>query len=216
MTDKDSKKISVIIVDDHAVVRQGLSTFLELQGDIEVVAEASNGIEAIETVKEHQPDIVLMDLEMPEMDGIETTRQIRAQHPDLKIIILTSFATKDKILPAIKAGASSYELKDISPSELVEAIRVTYQGETHLHPKVVKQLMENIAENTDQRNPEALTERELEVLKQIAAGLDNRQIAKELFISEKTVKTHISNILFKLDLDSRTQAAIYALKNNLV
>jgi two-component system, NarL family, response regulator LiaR len=216
MTDKGSKKISIIIADDHAVVRQGLSTFLELQDDIEVVGEASNGIEAIEKTEQYRPDIILMDLEMPQMDGIEATRQIHLKYPDTKIIVLTSFATKNKILPAIKAGASSYELKDVSPTELVNAIRLTDKGETHLHPKVAKQLMENISNNSGAHQPEELTERELEVLKLIAKGYDNRRIAKELSISEKTVKTHVSNILFKLDLDSRTQAAIYALKSDLV
>ncbi len=215
MADKEFKTISVLIVDDHAVVRQGLATFLELQDDIEVVGEASNGLEAIEQAKQLKPDIILMDLEMPQMDGIEATRQIRVQYPESKIIVLTSFATNNKIVPAIKAGASSYELKDVSPSDLVDAIRMTYQGETHLHPTIAKQLMENVADNTGQLAPEELTERELEVLRQIAKGLDNRQIAKELFISEKTVKSHISNILFKLDLESRTQAAIYALKKGL-
>lgn len=215
MSKTSNNTITVIIVDDHAIVRQGLITFLELQDDIKVVAEGCNGIEAIEKTKQHRPDILLMDLEMPQMDGIEATKQIHSQFPETKIIIITSFATNDKILPAVKAGASSYELKDVSPQELVEAIRKTHLGETHLHPKVAKKLLENISINSVQAESDNLTERELEVLKQIANGHDNRQIAKLLSISEKTVKTHISNILFKLGLENRTQAAIYALKKGL-
>jgi DNA-binding NarL/FixJ family response regulator len=216
MTDKTPQKISIIIADDHEIVRQGLITFLELQEDIEVVAEASDGLKAIEKTQKFRPDIILMDLEMPKMDGIEATRQICSQFPETKIIILTSFATDDKIIPAIKAGASGYELKDVSPAQLVEAIRETSKGQTHIHPKVAQKLMRNVANGTENNELNDLTERENEVLKQVAEGLDNRQIGKMLSISEKTVKTHISNILFKLNLDNRTQVAIYAIKKGLV
>lgn len=204
-----------MIVDDHEIVRQGLSTFLELQDDIDIVASVGDGIEAVEKAEQFRPDIVLMDLEMPKMDGIEATKKIIALNPETKIIVLTSFATDDKIIPAIKAGASGYELKDVSSDQLIKAIRLTYKGETHLHPKIAQKLMRNVANGNEKSESGELTEREQEVLKQIASGLDNRQISKELSISEKTVKTHISNILFKLDLDSRTQAAIYAIKKGL-
>jgi NarL family two-component system response regulator LiaR len=208
-------KITVLIVDDHAVVRQGLRTFLELQDDIEVVGEAENGVRAVEQTRQRGPDVVLMDLVMPEMDGIEATRQICALHPDTKVIALTSFAEDDKVFPAIKAGASGYQLKDVSPSDLAEAIRAAHRGETQLHPEVAKKLIDQVADGSQEPTLEELTQRELEVLRLIANGLSNKEIAQELTISDKTVKTHISNILSKLHLVDRTQAAIYALKRGL-
>lgn len=215
MANVREEKITVLIVDDHAMVRQGLRTFLELQDDIEVVGEASNGAEAVEQTRQLLPDVVLMDLVMPEMDGIAATRQICAFHPGAKVIALTSFAEDDKVFPAIKAGASGYLLKDVSPSDLVDAVRATHRGETQLHPDIAKKLMNQVAHRTEEPTPDELTERELEVLRLIAGGLSNREIAKELVISEKTVKTHVSNILSKLHLADRTQAAIYALKRGL-
>lgn len=210
-----TETITVLIVDDHAVVRQGLRTFLELQDDIEVVGEAENGVQAVEQTRQRGPDVVLMDLVMPEMDGIEATRRICALRPDTKVIALTSFAADDKVFPAIKAGASGYQLKDVSPSDLADAIRAAHQGETLLHPEVAKRLMNKVAGGAEEPASEELTERELEVLRLVASGLSNKEIAQELTISDKTVKTHISNILSKLHLADRTQAAIYALKKGL-
>lgn len=215
MANVSEEKITVLIVDDHALVRQGLRTFLELHDDIEVVGEASNGAEAVEQTRQLLPEVVLMDLVMPEMDGIAATRQIRDLSPDTKVIALTSFSGDDKVFPAIKAGASGYLLKDVSPSDLVDAVRATHRGETQLHPDIARKLMDQVAHRTEEPTPDELTERELEVLRLIAGGLSNREIAKELVISEKTVKTHVSNILSKLHLADRTQAAIYALKRGL-
>jgi DNA-binding NarL/FixJ family response regulator len=218
--------IRVLIVDDHAMVRQGLRTFLELQDNsdlpISVVGEAGNGIDAVKLACQIQPDIVLLDLVMPEMGGIEAIPEIIACSPHTRVMILTSFGEEDKVLPAIRAGAQGYLLKDIPPDELVHAIRETYLGNVQLHPEIVKKLMSAVAAREVRASrlvtdlAEGLTEREQEVLYQIADGLSNREIAKKMFISEKTVKTHVSNILGKLHLEDRTQAAIYALKHGLV
>ncbi len=212
-------KIKVLIVDDHQVVRQGLRTFLELHDDVQVVGEASDGAAAVEMVRQHEPDVVLMDLVMPQMDGIAATRQVKALGIRTQVIALTSFAEEDKVFPAIQAGASSYLLKDVSPDDLVEAIRAVHRGETRLHPDIARKLMEQVA-----RQPSAvraapvedLTEREREVIRLVAQGRSNQEIAQELVISDKTVKTHVSNILGKLHLEDRTQLAIYAIKNGLV
>jgi NarL family two-component system response regulator LiaR len=180
-----------------------------------VVGEAENGSQAVEQTRRHRPDVVLMDLVMPGMDGIEATRQICALGLGTKIIALTSFAGDDKVFPAIKAGASSYLLKDVAPPDLVEAIRAAHRGQTQLHPDVAKKLMEHVAAGTHAPASADLTERELEVLRLIAGGLSNSEIARELTLSEKTVKTHVSSILSKLHLADRTQAAIYAIKKGL-
>ena len=218
-------EIRVLIVDDHAMVRQGLRTFLELQDNsaprITVVGEAGNGAEAVELASKAQPDIVLLDLVMPQMDGIQATPKIIECSPNSRVIILTSFGEEDKVLPAIRAGAQGYLLKDIPPDELVRAIREAYLGKVQLHPDIAKKLMSAVAAQevtvsrfaTDSNG--GLTEREQEVLQLIADGLSNREIAEKIFISEKTVKTHVSNILSKLQLTDRTQAAIYALKHGL-
>jgi len=219
-------KIRVLIVDDHAMVRQGLRTFLELQDTsdlpIGVVGEAANGLEAVEVARKTQPDIVLLDLVMPEMDGLRATPKIIECSPHTRVIILTSFGEEDKVLPAIRAGAQGYLLKDIPPNELVQAVREAYLGKVQLHPEVAKKLMMAVAtqeEPTANRittnSEEGLTDREQEVLRLIADGMNNREIAEKLFISEKTVKTHVSNLLSKLHLDDRTQAAIYALRHGL-
>ena len=213
------EKIKVLIVDDHQVVRQGLRTFLELQADVVVVGEAGDGQAAVEMARQLQPDVVLMDLVMPRLDGIAATQQVKALAPAVKVIALTSFTEDDKVFPAIQAGASSYLLKDVSPDELVEAIRAAYRGEARLHPDITRKLMEQV---TRQSSPapmvtvEKLTEREVDVVRLVAQGRSNHEIAQELVISEKTVKTHISNILGKLHLDDRTQLAIYAIKTGLV
>lgn len=216
--------IRVLIVDDHAMVRQGLRTFLELQADtapcILVVGEAVNGLGAVELACQTQPDIILLDLVMPEMDGIQAIPKIIECSPTSRIIILTSFGEEEKVVPAIQAGAHGYLLKDIAPDKLVEAIRNAYRGEVQLHPNAAKQLMSVIAQKEVILGPRSspgeavqLTERECEVLGWIARGKSNREIAEKMFISEKTVKTHVSNILSKLQLEDRTQAAIYALKH---
>jgi len=220
------EKIRVLIVDDHAMVRQGLRTFLELQDTsslpIEVAGEAANGNDAVELARITQPDIVLLDLVMPEMDGIQATPQIIACSPHSHVIILTSFGEEDKVLPAIRAGAQGYLLKDIPPKELVHAVREAYLGKVQLHPEIARKLMSAVVANAepptsyaDSRSKDSLTEREQEVLDLIADGLNNREIGEKLFISDKTVKTHVSNILGKLGLADRTQAAIYALRRGV-
>jgi NarL family two-component system response regulator LiaR len=211
-------KISVLLVDDHAVVRNGLRNYLEIQEDIEIAGEAENGLEALEKVRLLHPDIVLMDLVMPKMDGIEATRQINAANTTTKVIVLTSFSEDDQVFSAIKAGATGYLLKDVSPADLVKAIRATYQGESQLHPDIVNKLMQEFANQPvePKRIHGNMTERELEVLGLIARGMSNREIAQSLTISEKTVKAHVGSILSKLHLKDRTQAAIYAHQNGLV
>jgi NarL family two-component system response regulator LiaR len=211
-------KIKVVIVDDHEVVRQGLRGFLEVQEDFELVGEAGDGITAVEMVKKVSPDVVLMDLVMPRLDGIEAIRQIKANNPNTKVIALTSFTDNNKVFPAIQAGASSYLLKDISPNNLAEAIRAAYRGEARLHQDITRKLMEQLASSassTHSTKIDGLTERELEVIRLVAQGRNNSEIARLLVISEKTVKTHVSNILSKLHLDDRTQLAIFAIKNGL-
>jgi DNA-binding NarL/FixJ family response regulator len=209
--------IKVIIADDHHVVRRGLLFFLKTQKDIEIVAEATNGVEAVSLVKEHKPDVVLMDLVMPEMDGIEATKQIKESYPETKVIILTSFSDKDHVIPAIKAGATGYQLKDVEPDELVKAIRAVYAGENQLHPKVTNHVMTHLmgGDTNETKYLHELTKRELEVLVEIARGKSNKEIAATLVIAEKTVKTHVSNILSKLQLQDRTQAALYAVKHGI-
>ena len=211
-------KIKVMIVDDHGIVRQGLRTYLDLLEDITIIAEAENGLDALEKVKQFNPDIVLMDLVMPEMDGIEATHKICGSYPDVKVIVLTSFTEDEKVFSAIKAGAVGYLLKDISPPELAKAIQAVHSGETHLHPEITKKLMNQFVSPKSEAEtpPEDLTPREMEVLQLIAQGLSNKELANKLTISEKTVKTHLSSIFSKLHLSDRTQAAIYALKHNLV
>jgi DNA-binding NarL/FixJ family response regulator len=207
--------IKVLIVDDHHVVRRGLVFFLNTQKEINVVGEAANGEEAVERVKELQPDVVLMDLVMPVMDGVEATKKIKELSPHTKILILTSFSDVDHVIPAIRAGASGYQLKDIEPDQLVQAIVSVYRGENQLHPKVTTHLMAHVSrgEEAEDRLVATLTKREKEVLAEIAKGKSNKEIAASLMITEKTVKTHVSNILAKLNLSDRTQAALYAVKH---
>jgi DNA-binding NarL/FixJ family response regulator len=219
--DSPGKKIRVLVVDDHAIVRQGLRTFIDLQGDMEIVGEGTNGIEAVELARSTQPDIVLLDLVMPEMDGVQATSKIIEHSPNSRVIILTSFSEEDQVIPAIRAGAQGYLLKDIAPNELVQAVRDAYLGKVQLHPEIARKLMSAVAAEETSSNraatdtPERLTEREHEVLTLISEGLNNREIAEKLFISEKTVKTHVSSILGKLGVADRTQAAIYALRYGL-
>lgn len=213
MTDK----IRVLIADDHAVVRQGLRTFLQLQDDIEVVGEASDGAEAVRLAGELVPDVVVMDLVMPSKDGIEATREIKALSPSTRVLVLTSFTDDDKVFAAVKAGAAGYLLKDVQPAALGDAIRTVYRGEALLHPAVAGKLMREFAEGKRRTaDPSALTAREMDVLRLIAKGMSNREIALNLGVAEKTVKTHVSNILQKLHLADRTQAALYAVRQHLV
>jgi two-component system, NarL family, response regulator LiaR len=215
----NNPKIKVLIVDDHQVVRQGLRAFLELHEDIDVVGEAADGQTAVESACQLEPDVILMDLVMPRLDGISATRQVKARCPESKVIALTSFTEDDKVFPAIQAGASSYLLKDVTPDNLVEAIRAVHRGEARLHPDVMRKLMEQVVhQETPRAGPLAseLTEREREVVGLVSKGYSNQAIGQELFISERTVKTHISNILGKLDLEDRTQLAIFAIRNGLV
>jgi len=215
----DCEKIKVLIVDDHQVVRQGLRTFLELNEDIQVIGEASDGQVAIELAAQLRPNVILMDLVMPGLDGIAATARIKSLGLGSRVIALTSFSENDKVFPAIQAGASSYLLKDVSPEALVEAIRAVHRGEARLHPEVMRKLMDQITRQPRGEKPANgphLTERENEVIHLVTQGKSNREIAQALVISEKTAKAHISNILGKLGLDDRTQMAVYAIKNSLV
>jgi NarL family two-component system response regulator LiaR len=211
----EPKPISVLIVDDHGVVREGLRAYLELEPDIRVVGEARDGQEGVRRAQELQPDVVLMDLVMPNMDGIDATTLIKHEHPDTHVIVLTSFLDDDRVVPAIKAGATSYLLKDVAASDLARAIRAARAGQAQLHPEVARRLMQQV---TSPRKPEAgaqLTDREREVLRLLAEGRSNKEIARALIVSERTVKGHVSNILGKLGLQDRTQAALYAVRHGL-
>lgn len=212
-----TRPIRIFVADDHAIIRKGIRAMLETVPDIELVGEAVNGREAVTGVAALRPDVVLMDLVMPEMDGIEAIRRIKAQQPKACILVLTTFAGEDKIFPAIKAGALGYHLKDASPEELVQAIRQVYRGQPSLHPVIARKVLQELSSPSAERppTPEPLTQREVEVLQLVAQGLDNQEIADKLVISEATVRTHVSNILGKLQLASRTQAALYALREGL-
>lgn len=208
-----SEPIRVFIADDHPVVRRGIRGLLETEPDLAVVGEATNGREAVVAVAKQRPDIVLMDLVMPIMDGVAAIRAIRADQPQVRILVLTSFATDDKVFPAIKAGALGYLIKDTPPDELLQAIRRVHRGETTLHPTIAQKLLEEVTGDSQRPpTPDPLTEREVDVLQLIARGLSNQEIADALVISVATVYTHVSNILAKLHLASRTQAALYALR----
>jgi len=216
-TQKDNDGIiRVLVVDDHAIIRKGIRAVLELVPDVDLVGEAENGVQAIKLDQELIPDVILMDLMMPEMDGIACIKQLKDQRPEARILVLTNFAGEDMIFPAIKAGAMGYHLKDSSPEALIDAIRQVNQGVASLHPSIAKKVLDEF-HNTEkqQLSEEPLTQRELEVLRLIAQGHENKDIAGQLVISEATVRTHVSNILGKLHLASRTQAALYALREGL-
>jgi DNA-binding NarL/FixJ family response regulator len=210
--------IRVLIADDHAVVRQGLRTFLELQDEIEVVGEAADGIEALELVQRTAPDVALLDLVMPRLGGLEAIRRIREVAPATRVLVLTSFADDDTVLPAVRAGAAGYLLKDVQPPELVGAIRTVHAGEALLAPAVATMLVEQLAaeDGAGAERDDHLTPREREVLALLARGRANKVIARDLGVSERTVKTHVSNILAKLNLTDRTQAAVYAVRHGIV
>ncbi|MDQ0337460.1 DNA-binding NarL/FixJ family response regulator [Caldalkalibacillus uzonensis] len=207
-------KIKVLLVDDHAIVLKGLKFFLQTQRDIEVVGEARNGKEAIAKVEKYQPDVVLMDLIMPEMDGIEATRKIKETYPQVKVIVLTSFSDQEYVLSGIKAGAEGYQLKDVEPDILVEAIKKTVSGEKALHSQVTHQLVTHVTSQEESAVKfSSLTPREKDVLYHITLGKSNKEIAADLNVTEKTVKTHVTRILAKLELHDRTQTAVYAIKH---
>jgi DNA-binding NarL/FixJ family response regulator len=215
MTETESR-IRLLLVDDHGVVRAGLRLFLAGQPDLEVVGEAGDGVTAVARARELGPDVVLMDLQMPVLDGIAATRQIRAALPETEIVVLTTFIDTENIGQAIAAGAIGYVLKDVPPQELAEAIRAAARGEVHLAPVVQRTLIQSMARPRGAEPlPEELTEREREVLVLLAAGRSNKEIARQLHVTERTVKGHVGNVLGKLGLASRTQAAIYAMRHGL-
>ena len=210
-----ASRIRVLIVDDHGVVREGLRAYLELEPDIEVVGEARDGQEGVRRAQELRPDVVLMDLVMPTMDGVDATARIKQQQPETHVIVLTSFLDDERVVLAFKAGATSYLLKDVAAADLARAIRGARAGQAQLHPEVARRLMQQV---TTPRKVEAsaqLTDREREVLRLLAEGRSNKEIARSLVVSERTVKGHVSNILGKLGLQDRTQAALYAVRHGL-
>ncbi len=204
--------IRLLLVDDHEMVRTGLRTFLELQDDMSVVGEAGSGEEALVRVAALEPDIVLLDLVLPGMTGVQTTQRLRAEHPEVKVVVLTSFSGQDAVLPAVRAGVAGYLLKDVGPAELADALRSVHAGGSPLHPQVAATVMHSV---TDAAR-DLLTPREREVLRLIARGLSNRLIARELVLSGKTVKAHVSAVLAKLGVADRTQAALHAVREGLV
>jgi two-component system, NarL family, response regulator LiaR len=208
-----SESIRILIADDHQLVRQGLIALLSVKPGVEVVGQAENGVEAVKLAQSLKPDIILMDLLMPEKNGIEATRAIKAANPGARILIITSFAEDENVFQAIKAGALGYLLKDSSPQELMQAIEDVCHGKMSLHPNIALKLIEELNRPTEQLNmKDPLTEREVEVLKMVAKGNSNQEIAAALVVSDRTVGAHVSNILSKLHLANRTQAALYALK----
>lgn len=213
----DAKPVSVVIVDDHEVVRRGIRAFLDTVPDIRVLGEADSGEQALVMVRTLAPDVVLMDLILPGMDGLQATREIKHQSPHTQVVVLTSYDQDEYIFPALQAGATSYTLKDMKMDSLAEAIRKAAHGEATLHPRVAMRVIKSVrGEIPGEQQLNNMTERELEVLKMIAHGWSNTRIAEELVISEYTVKGHVSNILSKLQLTDRTQAAVYAWQQGIV
>jgi len=212
----DQKLIRILVVDDHAIVRKGVKALLDEVEDITVIGEASNGVEAVEQAGLLEPDVILMDLEMPIMDGVEAITQITAQHEKIRIIALTSFTTDDKVFPAIRNGALGYILKDSDPDKLIGAIQQVYIGEPSLDPGIAMKVLNEISRPVKQPiSPDPLTEREIQVLQLVARGLSNQEIADHLTIAEVTVRTHVSHILSKLHLANRVQATLYALREDM-
>ena len=213
-----NQPITVLVVDDHALVRSGIRGYLETQPDLQVIGEAASGAEAVRAAADLVPDVVLMDLLMPEMDGVEATRRLCQVSPHSQVVVLTSYHDDEHVFPAIKAGARSYLLKDIGPAELADAVRAAARGEAVIHPRVAARLMQELRQGKGEgANPFAeLSEREQEVLRLIAEGLSNADIAARLVVSEKTVKGHVSNILSKLHLADRTQAAVFAWRQGIM
>jgi two-component system, NarL family, response regulator LiaR len=208
--------IRVLIVDDHSVVREGLRTFLELQDGLEVVGEAADGEEAIVSATRLRPNVILMDLVMPQLGGVAAMRRLREEVPDARVIVLTSFLDDDKLLPALRAGAAGYLLKNAEPQEFARAVRAAHSGEAVLDPVVAARLVETLAAADGQEPLDRLTPREREVLVLVGRGFSNKRIAKELGIAEKTVKTHVGHVLAKLGVTDRTQAAVVAVRSGIV
>lgn len=208
--------IRIVLVDDHEMVRIGVSAYLQAQADMEVIGEATNGQEAVDVVLSLRPDVVLMDMVMPIMNGAEATKAIIDQWPEAKIMIVTSFLDDDKVYPALEAGAVSYVMKTSKAKQIADAIRETMNGQAVLEPEVTNKMMKRMRNGNERPRHEELTERENEILLLIAKGRSNQEIADELFIAIKTVKTHVSNILSKLDVQDRTQAVVYAFQQGLV
>ncbi|MGH7274994.1 MAG: response regulator [Nitrospiria bacterium] len=216
------KKIRVLIADDHQVVREGLSAILNAKEDIEVIAEAQDGVEAVEKAKEFKPDVILMDISMPRMNGVEATRRIKLEQPQIGIVVLTMYEEEEYIFELVKAGATGYMLKNSDSSQIIKAIRSTYQGESMLQPSVATKILSEFSHLSQRpapkptRTDQELTDREVQVIKLIADGKTNKEIANTLTISEKTVKNHVRNIFQKLEVDDRTQAAIFAIQRGLI
>lgn len=211
-----TETIRVLIVDDHTVVRDGLNALLSAEPGMEVVGAAADGVEAVKLAHELNPDVVLLDLVMPRMDGVQATIEIKRGNPEARILVLTSFAENHQVFSAIKSGAIGYLMKDTSSEDLIQAIRDTYHNKPALQPEIARKLMRDIQSQAGQESlVGTLTEREIEILQQVALGKTNQEIADELFLSERTVRTHITNILAKLRLSNRTQAALYALREGI-
>ena len=213
--------IGVLIADDHAIVRRGLNTLISGEADMRVVGEASDGYEVVERARELSPDVILLDLVLPGLSGLEAIGQLKADNPDARVLVLTSFGDNDRVFAAVRAGANGYLLKDASPEQLLQAIHDIYNGESHLHPTIALKMLRELdnpglAAGTRPLADDTLTDREVEVLRLVAQGLSNQDIAKDLLISERTVGNHIGSILRKLHLANRTQAALYALRRGLV
>ena len=210
------RSIQVFIADDHLIVREGIKALLNTEADIEVIGDTGDGKSAVDEVARLKPDVVLMDLIMPGMDGIEAIGHIKKNQPDARILVLTSFATDDMVFPSLQAGASGFLLKDSPPEMLVDGIRQVYSGESWLHPKVARKVLQELTKTKEEKTAGSeLTNRELDVLRLLAQGFSNQEIADQLVLSEATVRTHVSHILKKLHLASRTQAALYALRKGL-
>jgi NarL family two-component system response regulator LiaR len=213
---KQADSIRILITDDHAVVREGLRTLIGTEPGMEVVGEAENGLEAVQKACTLRPDVVLLDMMMPRMDGLQAIHEIKRECPEARILVLTSFSDDEKVFPAIKAGALGYLLKNVTPERLLSAIRDVHQGKPSMSSDIAKKLMHELQRASDlPPTEEPLTEREMDVLRLVAQGLSNQEIAEELVIGQGTVRTHVSNILSKLHLANRTQAALYALREGL-
>jgi NarL family two-component system response regulator LiaR len=218
MTERTDRPIRVLLVDDHAVVRKGLRALLDREAGIEVAGEAEDGEQALRAADRLRPDVILMDLEMPGLGGIDATRRISEVHPDSKVVVLTSHSSEEDVFPALKAGALGYLLKHSAPEDVLQAIHQAYRGETVLHPAIARMVLQELHRPSQPKQPattDPLSERELEVLRLIARGLSNQEIADKLVVGEATVRSHVSSILRKLQLASRTQAALYALREGL-
>ena len=210
------EKIRVLVVDDHPVVRRGIRSLMAEEPDITVIGEAVNGRDALEQVEKLQPDVILMDLVMPEMNGVDAIQAITASHPEMRILVMTSFAADDKVFPSIKAGALGYILKDSDPEDLVRMIHQVHRGELSIHPSIARKVIQELNRPAiEPLTPSPLTPREVEILQLLAQGVENKEIARRLFLREATVRTHVSNILGKLQLANRVQATLYALRTGL-